>query len=471
MPIAPRSSFPLAVALLLALAAPLPSGARAQDAEPSREARAEARERFERALELYDEGLLDQALVEFRRAYEVAPAPQVLFNLGQVYASLGRAVESVDAFEQYLREMPSLAPDRRAAVEAELRRQRARIAFLEITATPADAIVWIDGIEVGPASSVAAPGSTMRVTAGTVLVELRAPGHEAFREIVRIAGGLTARVEATLERTAILRGRIRVTSRTAGQRVTIDGRDVGTTPLPDSIEVDPGRHTIVAARDGYAAIQRTVDVATAEQEDVDLTMSVRQIDPTVAARVRLRTPMTPSRITVDGEEVEVADELLLPAGRHVIELHVADRRVVRETLDLRAGTYQTLTPELAWADLEQRLQRQRVAERNAWIVALSGGGLLLASAVITGALLGSRAEYIEQTEGCESSCGISDYATWHQREGGWWAVVGVGGVAGAVVSLVGGGLLLGAGNQRQVMESATMRASLGVGSVQIEGTF
>ncbi|WP_236518116.1 PEGA domain-containing protein [Sandaracinus amylolyticus] len=450
-----------------------PSAAAAQDAEPSREARAEARERFERALELYDEGLLDQALVEFRRAYEVAPAPQVLFNLGQVYASLGRAVESVEAFEQYLREMPQLAPDRRAAVEAELRRQRARIAFIVIEATPASAMVWIDGVEVGSASSVAASGSPMRVTAGTVLVELRAPGHETFRETVRVAGGLTARVRAALERTPVVRGRIRVTSRVPGIHVAIDGREVGETPLPDTVEVDPGRHTVVATRSGYEPVSREVDVATAEQEEVDVTLSVLRTDESGTARVRLRTPVTPLRIAIDGEEVEVREELVLPEGRHELELLVPDRRPYRHTLDLEAGTVRTVAPELEWVDLDQRLAQHRENVQNAWIVALTGSGLLFGSAVLAGVLIGSKAERLAAEEECTlGGCsGASDFSFFEQTNSGLWVLVGLGGFVGGVLAFVGGGMLLDSGNEAQVRESASVRVSLGPGSLEIAGSF
>ena len=75
-----RSRFALA-ALLAALcpsvayAQPVPSGA-SGDA-----ARTEARDRFDRGLDLFNGGENPAALAEFKRAYELIPNPLVLYNI------------------------------------------------------------------------------------------------------------------------------------------------------------------------------------------------------------------------------------------------------------------------------------------------------------------------------------------------------------------------------------------------------
>src|SRR5438105_150249 len=73
----------LAVVLLgsgTALAqAPAPAPAPAAAANPD-----EAAMRFKRGLELYEEQDFPNALIEFRRAYELQPSYKILYNLGQV---------------------------------------------------------------------------------------------------------------------------------------------------------------------------------------------------------------------------------------------------------------------------------------------------------------------------------------------------------------------------------------------------
>ena len=94
-------------ALCLGLAA-ISKTAAAQDPLPDA-VRAEAHDRFDRAVRLFGEKDNDAALAEFRRVYELAPNPAVLFNIGLVYAALGRAVEAVDALDRVL-EAPGTVP-------------------------------------------------------------------------------------------------------------------------------------------------------------------------------------------------------------------------------------------------------------------------------------------------------------------------------------------------------------------------
>ena len=52
----------------------------ASETEP---ALGEARERFQRGVDLYKEGSFDAALAEFNKAYELAPNFRVLYNMAQ----------------------------------------------------------------------------------------------------------------------------------------------------------------------------------------------------------------------------------------------------------------------------------------------------------------------------------------------------------------------------------------------------
>ncbi|MCZ7680629.1 MAG: hypothetical protein M5U28_18420 [Sandaracinaceae bacterium] len=88
----------------IALAVLASLGTSIAGAQPSAEARAEARTRFERGLELFEEQRYDAALAELSRAYELAPNWRVLFNIARSHAFLGRAVEAVAWYERFLSE-------------------------------------------------------------------------------------------------------------------------------------------------------------------------------------------------------------------------------------------------------------------------------------------------------------------------------------------------------------------------------
>lgn len=146
----------LAVALSLpvvplVVSAQQPAGpAPAQQAEPSKEAKEEASRRFKRGIELFGEGDYRAALIEFRRAYELAPNYNVLYNIGNVYFQLQDYANALVSFEKYLAEGgANIDPKRRADVDKDIEKLRTRVARVEIVTSVSDADVTIDDVPVG----------------------------------------------------------------------------------------------------------------------------------------------------------------------------------------------------------------------------------------------------------------------------------------------------------------------------------
>ena len=67
---------------------------------PARPARAadtaEANRHFQLGVELYGEGKFEEALVEFERAYEIAPHPLVLYNLAGTNRELSHYEDAIE---------------------------------------------------------------------------------------------------------------------------------------------------------------------------------------------------------------------------------------------------------------------------------------------------------------------------------------------------------------------------------------
>ncbi|MGO9291949.1 MAG: PEGA domain-containing protein [Polyangia bacterium] len=145
----------------------------------------EARKHYDRAIELVDDGQLEGAIVEFQRSYDLTHHFAVLYNIGQVFVSLARPVEAVDVYERYLvGGGKSIPAARRAEVEQEIARQKARIATLEIRGLPEGAAVRLDGKEIGKAP-IAAP---VRVGVGTHAIAASAEGYDPAEIEVTVAG-------------------------------------------------------------------------------------------------------------------------------------------------------------------------------------------------------------------------------------------------------------------------------------------
>lgn len=167
--------------VMLAIAAG-PSAARADSAA---NARAEAKRHFDRATELNKDGQVAEAVIELKRCYELAPHHTVLYDLGEAYITLAKPVEAVWALRRYLEEGgTAIKPSRRAEVELEIARQKARIATLEIRGLPGGARVRVDGVEVGTAPL----GRLISVGIGDHAVSATAEGYDPAEVQVTVAG-------------------------------------------------------------------------------------------------------------------------------------------------------------------------------------------------------------------------------------------------------------------------------------------
>lgn len=134
----------LLAALLLWICAP----AAALAVQPSDDAIRAAGEHFQRGVTLYSETDYRAALVEFRRAYEIAPNGSVLYNIGETEYQLRDYAGALTTFERYLIESGS-ADSHRAEVESNIRELRARVGRLTINTIPRGAEVSVDDHVIG----------------------------------------------------------------------------------------------------------------------------------------------------------------------------------------------------------------------------------------------------------------------------------------------------------------------------------
>lgn len=182
-----------------ASAAPAPAAAEpaaAAPGGPSAEVMAEAKQRFDRGFELYEEGEYPLALIEFNRAYELVPNYRVLYNIGQVCIQLGQYANARRALSEYLKQgADSLTPDRRTSVNKDLDMLARRTAFLTVNGNIEFAEVLVDEVVVGKIP-LDAP---LLVDAGVHRVTLRRSGYLPRTTNVTLAGGDEQTLNVTLE--------------------------------------------------------------------------------------------------------------------------------------------------------------------------------------------------------------------------------------------------------------------------------
>jgi hypothetical protein len=159
----------------------------------------EATPHFQKAVELYDENDFSNALIEFKRTYEISQDYHVLFNMAQTYYELQNYAGALDAFQRYLTEGgAAVARDRRAYVEKEIQKLKGRVARVTVTVNLPGADIAVDDEKVGT-SPLASP---LVVSQGKRKVSATIAGKPEASQTIEVAGGDSTAVTLQIETTA-----------------------------------------------------------------------------------------------------------------------------------------------------------------------------------------------------------------------------------------------------------------------------
>ncbi|MDI1434112.1 PEGA domain-containing protein [Polyangium sorediatum] len=190
-----RSSLFLAIPCALSLALVAPAALAAGPKKPpTKEEMQEAQRRYQRGRELYEDNDFTAALVEIRRAYELAPSYKLLFDIGQICYQLPDYPCALRSFKQYLDEgAGEINPQRRAEVENDVRKLEGRVATLKITTTRPGVEILVDDVIVGKTPL----DTPVLVGAGKRKVTARVQGAEPVTRVIEVAG--TDVVDVALE--------------------------------------------------------------------------------------------------------------------------------------------------------------------------------------------------------------------------------------------------------------------------------
>jgi hypothetical protein len=191
MHLAPRATAALSLCLGLAVLAPsLPVAA-----QPSPSSKEEARSRYERGKQLYEEGAFDAALIEFQRAYDLAPSYKILYNIGQVHRQRNDYASALRVFERYLKEGGAdIDAKRKAEVDKEIAQLKGRVATLQITTNIPGAEILVDDEPVG---KTPLPQGVL-VNSGKRKITASKEGRVPVSKIINVAGSDTMKIALDL---------------------------------------------------------------------------------------------------------------------------------------------------------------------------------------------------------------------------------------------------------------------------------
>jgi hypothetical protein len=180
-----RNSILRVLTCAAALTVAVPCALAQEAKQPSETDVEEAKRRYQRGRELYEDNDLRAALVEIRRAYELAPNYKLLFDIGQICYQLPDYPCALRSFKQYLADGGENVPaDRKAEVEKDLAKLEGRVATLKITTNRPGAEILVDDVVVGT-TPLAQP---VIVGAGKRKVVARIAGSEPVTKTLDVAG-------------------------------------------------------------------------------------------------------------------------------------------------------------------------------------------------------------------------------------------------------------------------------------------
>jgi tetratricopeptide (TPR) repeat protein len=162
-------------------------------ADPAPSAQKEAGKHFQRGVALYNETDYRAALVEFRRAYEIAPNAVVLYNIGETQYQLQNYAAALTTLERYLNESGDKA-SHRDEVEQTIETLRTRVGKVAVTTNVAGCEITVDDELVGK-SPLASP---VLVSIGRRKVTAMYPGRAPDTRFVEVATGDTVKLALAL---------------------------------------------------------------------------------------------------------------------------------------------------------------------------------------------------------------------------------------------------------------------------------
>ena len=356
-----------------------PAAPKADPATPKTEAelnKAQAAQRFDRGLQLFNEGDNAGALAEFKQTYALMPNPIVLFNIGLVYAAMNRPVDAVDALTPVI-DSATLSPEQRERAQKTLSDQQQRIARVSVTTVPAGARIDVDGVEVAR-TPLTAP---LRVAEGSHVIGAVAEGYAHARKEIIVAGNAEASVNFELVLGAAKRpANLTIRSRIVDAEVLLDGQPLGKTPLASSLAVPAGQHTVELRRAGYQSGKQQVEVGESSTAEVTLDLAVdSQALSTEGADLTISVREPNLNLSIDQEPLRLyTGTLRLPKGQHHLHLEQAGYQPFDQDIALDSKKPLLLTPYLMPTPEARKAHNDNVRMHRTWGWILTGAGAAVA---------------------------------------------------------------------------------------------
>ena len=302
---------------------------------PPKDAKAEARSRFDGGLALFEEGNNAAALAEFQRAYDLIPNPVVLFNIGLVYAAMDRPAEAAASAakggEGTCRPFSRHLGARQSDVEPAARSHRGSHRPMQRACDHRSR-----QCRSGQSSARGPPQNGRRnAHRRRDRRRLHAAAQAAHR-------GRRREIEPRVQRSPPWKARSRISPSSRSFRppnVMLDGELVGRTPLTSSLTLMPGNHKVELARSGYRTARTELTLGDGASGEITLEP---EEDKAAVGRIggdlKLVITETEALVTVDGTpRGPYTAALRLAPGTHHLLIERGGFRPLERDVEVAGG--------------------------------------------------------------------------------------------------------------------------------------
>ncbi len=157
---------------------------------------AEAIEHFQNGVEFFEKENFEAAVAEFLKSHELVPAWELRYNIGICFEELGRPAKALHWLTTYLEKGGGEVPQERLyEVQSLIEELVDKVGYIELTVTPDDATVLMDGKAAGWIS-----GKPLHADPGVRKIVVLKDGFTTFETSVTLASGDVEKLDVELSK-------------------------------------------------------------------------------------------------------------------------------------------------------------------------------------------------------------------------------------------------------------------------------
>lgn len=313
----------------------------AQSAVSADERKKVALELFNAGLALYDEEAWSGAAVKLDASYELFHTRNALKNAAYCYKQLQRYDDALDRYETLLRDYLDLTPEVKSEAQAAVSELRGRVGYIDVSGAEPGASVRIGEVARGEFPLL----KPVRVPIGEYEVTVFKEGFEPFKSLIKVSGGKTVPVEATLTKLSTV-GPLKILEQdNRTLEVLIDETPRGMTPWEGVVSV--GHHVIALREGGTQGRFGTGPVAATAVSGKLTTVSLHAEE--LDSSLRVEPEPGGANVIIDGVDVGVGGwRGRLRSGKHTIDVRLAGYETFHDEVVLTSGGIKSMPVELEW---------------------------------------------------------------------------------------------------------------------------